>query len=117
VASLTRAEIADRALELIGVKVAGQAASAEDFTLAGEKVDAAWAKLRKLRLAPFALSAVPEWAQSELVQLVAFECAPSFGIGGERLQAIVAQAAKARTELSRQVGATKPNRPVQVKAY
>lgn len=116
-ATLTRAEIADRALELIGVKVAGQAASAEDFSLAGEKADNVWAKLRKLRLAPFAISAVPEWAQTEMIALVGFECAPSFGIGGERLQMLLAQARSARTELSRQAAATKPNRPVQVKPF
>ena len=101
-ATLTRAEAIGRVLELIGVKAAGQSASAEDESLAGEVFDAAYERLNREGLAPFSTTAIPEWAQYQLECIAAFECGPFFGLGGERLGMLAAKADAGRVELARQ---------------
>jgi hypothetical protein len=105
-ATLTRAQVVDRALEAIGVKAAGQSSLTVDSDRAGESFDTVYYMLRKEGLAPFAISAVPEWAQSALIHMTAADIAPSYGIGGERLALVANMASKGRTDLATQVAAT-----------
>lgn len=78
-ANLTKAQLADRVLEKLRVKAAGQSARAEDKSLAEQAIDSAHAELRKRGLVPFATSAIPEWAQRPLIAWVAAEISEEFG--------------------------------------
>lgn len=102
-ADLTRAEMADRALEAIGAKAAGQSASAEDANRAMEAYDVVYYSLRKDQMAPFSLSAVPEWAQGPIINLVGRELAATFGIAGTRLALILELADQGYLSLARQM--------------
>jgi hypothetical protein len=92
----------DWALEVLGVKPAGQSASAEDADLVGRYFDAAYSSLRKLGLVPFATTAVPEWAQPSLAAIVAADLTNQYGITGERLADLKSSAAKGRRDLTEQ---------------
>lgn len=78
-ANLTKAQLANRILEKLGVKAAGQATRSEYTTLVQEKIDAVHDRLRGVGLAPYATSAIPEWAQGPLQDLALAESAPFFG--------------------------------------
>jgi hypothetical protein len=101
-ATYEKAEIADKALEILGVKAAGQDSIAEDANRAQESVDSVYQLLRREDLAPFPVSSVPDWAYSAMAHLVALDLAPMFGVGGERLQATALVAATGRAELIKQ---------------
>lgn len=96
-ATMTAAEIRDLVLEHIGVKAAGQAVSAEDASLTEKAITAVVSSLKRDGLATFPETAVPEWAQLPLRDIVAFEVSPSFG----RPQNISAER-RARTALASQ---------------
>lgn len=102
-ATLTRAEITDRALEAVGVKAIGQSALAEDGNRGLEAFDAVYNRLRKEGLAPFVNSAVPEWAQTQLINLIAHELIPAFGVSGGRAQILFAAKEQAYRDLEKQV--------------
>jgi len=112
VANLTKSELADRVLEYLGVKPAGQAASVQDSSRVQELVDSAHSRLRAEGLAPFAVSAIPEWAQVPLRDFVAVDAAPMFG----KLQNPQAQMA-ARHELSVQLSSPAPAVPTRPYFY
>ncbi|OFW58440.1 MAG: hypothetical protein A2Y75_01650 [Candidatus Solincola sediminis] len=80
-ATMTSQALTLRALERLGVKASDQPASAEDTILAQEQFDAAFAEYRYIGLCPFESSAIPEWAQDGLMQVVASRCSPFFGLG------------------------------------
>jgi hypothetical protein len=109
-ATLTKAELRNRVLEHIGVVAAGESGSAEDGDLVDEAIDSAHAQLRKFGLAPYATSAVPEWAQPLLRDYVAGIVGPSFGLG----EAHAPGKAMAEREMARQVSGFK--HPVRVVA-
>lgn len=111
-ASLTKAELRNRVLEHLGVKAASQSASAADGQLVDEAIDAAHARLRKYGLAPFATSAIPEWAQIPLRDYVAGDVAQAFGLGGARLGEFKSGQMAAERELGRQVSGYKHPIPV-----
>lgn len=116
-ATLTRANIIDRALEALGVKAAGETAATNDTTRVGEAFDTIYDQIHKESLAPFATSAVPEWAQSALIHMTALESAASFGVSGDLLQSILMLARKGRQDLATQVAAVKQPVPVRVDYY
>jgi hypothetical protein len=101
-ATYSKADTAHKALEILGVKAAGQNAIAEDSNRAQESVDSVYQLLRREDLAPFPVSAVPDWSYSALAHLVALDLAPLFGVGGERVQAIAMLAQSGRQELIKQ---------------
>lgn len=80
-ATMTSAALSLRALEYLGIKSPDQAASAEDTVLAQERFDAAFSEYRFRGMCPFEASAIPEWAQDALIQIVAARCSPYFGKG------------------------------------
>jgi hypothetical protein len=102
-ADLTKAQLASRILEHLGVKAAGQSASATDSAFVEEAIDAAHERLRKFGLAPFAISAIPPWAQIPLRDYVSGDVAQSFGLGGARLGEFKGAQALAERDLGRQV--------------
>ncbi len=99
-ATKTQAEIAATVLEALGVKPAGQSASAEDTDAASDAVASAYYRLRYEGKAPFAISAVPEWAWTPLRDFTARDLVNTFGITGERLQSVLAAAARADRDLA-----------------
>lgn len=84
------------------MKAAGQSVSAEDTNNATAAFDSLYAKLQQVGLAPFASTAVPEWAQDELAVLIAKRLLPDYGVGGDRAALIVGMAKEARRELATQ---------------
>ena len=78
-ADLTKAQLAARVLEHLGVKAASESAVAVDQALVEEAIDSSHDELRKLGLVPFATSAIPTWAQNGLRDYVETEVKPAFG--------------------------------------
>jgi hypothetical protein len=114
-ATMTIAEIADRTLEHLGIKPAGQNASAEDAQRVIEIVTSVLSKLRYENLAPFEVTAIPEYAQLSVRDISAAECASLYGLSGERLQVVLQGREMARLDLSRQTAAKKP--PIAVRPF
>lgn len=98
-ANVTRAELIDRVLEVLGVKAAEQAANASDAKAVGEVVDSLHARLRGEDLVPFETTAIPEWAQIPFRDLVAYEAHSLFGITGAQQQTIAQLARRGREEM------------------
>lgn len=78
----TAAEVADRALEVIGVKPVGQSAAAEDATVARETYTALLSELSERDGMAFewAEDETPEWAFMPLAELVAARIGPIYGV-------------------------------------
>lgn len=101
-ATMTAAEMADRVLENLGIKAAGESASAEDATLAIEAVTSVRAELVRDGIAQWAADVIPEWAQLPVRDLVSFELRNAFGLAGERRAAIESAYGPALAKLQRQ---------------
>jgi hypothetical protein len=111
-ATLTKAQLSARVLEHLGVKSAANAANGHDDATVQEAIDAAHAKLRRFGLAPFATSAIPEWAQIPLRDYVTGDVAQGFGMSGQRLMEFKAAAQAAERELYRQTSGTRQPMPI-----
>lgn len=109
-ADITEANLSDRVLQHLGILAAGATAASADTTLVEEEIQATWSRLRKFGLAPFALSAIPDWAQQQLCDLVAYECAPKYGITGQRFLELAERARVAEFDLNRQLSGFKHKR-------
>lgn len=116
-ATLTKAQLADRALQVLGILPAGDSSSTEDSNRAQESVDSIYYMLRKEGLAPFQVSAWPEWAQSAAAHLVALELAPTFGVTGQRLDAIATLASKGRQDLATQLFGKRNPAPIRTEYF
>lgn len=101
-ATITRAQLIERVLQNLGVLAAGQTPSAEDSFATGEAIDSVYARLQRDEKAPFTLSAIPEWAQPSLRDVVSYELKDVFGISGERLQSIGEAYARGTQQISKQ---------------
>lgn len=112
-ADLTRAQMSTRILEYLGVLGAGQSADANDDARVKEAIDSGHERLRKMGLAPFATTAIPEWAQIPFRDWVAYDVAGLFGLQGERLALVAQNRTRAERELSRQLAGRKVERPVR----
>ena len=75
----TRSDIITLAASNIGVKAQGQNLSADDADLIGKAFDSLIDDLRPTGAVFFDTSAVPEWAQWHLVDMLSFMIGPSFG--------------------------------------
>jgi len=113
-ATLTRAQIVALALEAVGVKPAGVAASGEDTLLGERAFDSAYNRLRKFGLAPFDTATVPEWAWSPLTNTIAADLAPRIGITGNRLNEWIGLGRAGERELARQVAGYR--HPIAIRA-
>lgn len=85
-ATWTKSTLAARVLEDLGVVGEGQSATGEQSNRVQEVIDSVYRRLRPKHLCPFALTAIPEWAQVPLRDVVAWKAAPRFGYAGARLQ-------------------------------
>ena len=102
---MTKAQVATRALQALGVLYAGQSASAEDQDIAEATVQTVYDLLRAKPGLPFAITAVQEWAQLALAHIAAQEMAPAFGVTGERFAAVAALAGIGRQTINEQMQA------------
>lgn len=78
-ATWAKTELAEKALIYLGVAQNGQSVSANDDALVQTVIDSVYAQARTFGIAPFPLSAIPEWAQWSLMKWVATEAGPAFG--------------------------------------
>ena len=85
-ATWTKATLARRVLEELGVVGESQTPSAEQQARVEEIIDSVYDRLRPKHLVPFLTSAIPLWAQVPLRDVVAASAAPRFGYTGGRLQ-------------------------------
>lgn len=116
-ATWSQAEWVQASLERLGIVGAGEAPSAEDTDLVTEVSDSLYPQLRTEGLAPFAVSAISEWAQQPFAKLLAYEAKDYFGITGQRAQILAAGAVEGRRELSRQMQGGRRNLRVKAKFY
>ena len=112
-ANWTAIVLRDRVLEHLSQKAAGQAAAPEDATLVDELVVAAHDRLRTIGLAPFAINAIPAWAQVPFRDYVAGDAGSSFGLGESQKPGQFA----AEKELRRQVAIRKPPLRIKINPY
>lgn len=78
-ATMSSAELAEQVLSFLGVKAQGQNPSADDLDLVTKTLDSVVDGLRPTATVTFALTAIPEWAQIPLKEMVAHKVAPHFG--------------------------------------
>jgi hypothetical protein len=100
-ATKSRAEMIVDILENLRVLAAGQSASAEDETITGSALDSVHDDLVREGLAPYALSAVPEWAQIPLTDVVSFKLCKKFGVVGVARQEFAQDAEAGRDEMKK----------------
>jgi hypothetical protein len=110
---MVRADMVSLILEMLGVKAAGQSAPSEDSSTASTGLGSIYDRLEADGLAPFELSAIPDWAITPIATMCAYELCPHFGITGERLADIASRYNGSQEELQRQVAAKQA--PVQRK--
>lgn len=108
-ADIAKAALRNRVLEHLGVLAAGETAALSDQALVDEAIDAAHSRLRKFGLVPFATSAVPDWAQIQLRDVVAGDVAQAYGMSGQRLLEFKAGAERGERDLARQVAGFRHN--------
>lgn len=82
-ATWTKSQLANRALELVGVKALGQQASSQDKALAEGVVDSKFEQLKYKGKVFYSVEAVPEHAQHPLAKVMAYEMANDFGVSSE----------------------------------
>lgn|SRR5574343_644388 len=112
-ADITKAELRDLVLKHLGVLAVGQSANASDAALVELCIDSAHDRLNKKGLVPFALTAIPSWAQIPLRDYVAIDVSPSFGKAVSRLADGTSPIQnQALVELHAQVAGFKHRRPV-----
>lgn len=113
-ATMSQTQMETYVTEALGIVAPGVSASTADANTISTAVVAVFNRLRKLGLAPFPISAIPEWAQIEMRDLASYDAASSFGIVGERLMDLMRRASMAEKELGRQVAGYR--HPIPIKA-
>ncbi len=116
----TQAEWADKALEALGVKAATQGASAEDGATSQAAARSLFERLQNEGLTNFEISAVPEWAQTPMQDILAWELVPSFGVSNQRRQDLNQRGAPGgtgRKELAKALQGIRTAAPTRFKAY
>jgi len=116
-ATWTKAKLASRILEALGVVGESQTATAEQSARTQEVIDSVYDRLRPSGLVPFATSAVPEWAQQGFLKVIAADVAPRFGYAGARLAERVQLARVGKTELAEGVAGNAPPIPIKSDFY
>ena len=116
-ATWTKATLAARVLEHLGVVGENQAATAWQSNRVQEAIDSVYKRLRPEGLCPFALSAIPEESQLPLMKIVAAEVAPRFGYTGARLAEQIQLAMFGKKELADANAGYNPPIPVKSRYY
>lgn len=116
-ATFTKADVAQRILEALGVLGAGQSPSAEDQNRVEERLQSEYDKLRSRGRAPWPITAVPDSALNDLVDFVAPRCASLFRVGPQQLQTLMMLAREAQHSLVRSVNPGPQGITQETKAY
>lgn len=101
-ATITRTELAVDVLENIGVKAAGQPASAEDTVAVTNAIDALRAEHYRDGTIQWAADEIPDWARLFMRDLVSYEVKSLFGVTGETLARVTGDYVRANQRLYRQ---------------
>ncbi|MEM6533143.1 MAG: hypothetical protein AAF654_10990 [Myxococcota bacterium] len=104
-------------MEVLGVLGAGQKPDAEDQKRVEERLQSEYAKLRARGRAPWLLSAVPDFAQNDLIDFVAPRCASLFRVGSQQLQSLLLLAREADSGLVRSSNGRVENIHQEAKYY
>ena len=113
-ATKTQAELVIDVLQHLGVLDMGQSATAEDEDIATKAIDSVYEQLRRRELAPYPLTAIPEWAQDLLRDVVAPKLCGHFGITGQQRSEFVADSNVALEEMYEQTSGKYDPRVVTV---
>jgi hypothetical protein len=113
VASMTKAQIASATLEHMGVIAAGATAATADQALVEAVVDRVYARMRALDLVPFPVSAIPEWAQRQLIDVIARDAGPAFGVPANAMLLFIENAKRSESDLQRQIAGTQQPRTIE----
>lgn len=116
-ADMTKTEVADLVLEHLGIKSITQRSSTGDNKKAQVAVQSAYEQLRKLRLCPFAVSAVPEWAQISLAKYTALDLANAYGKDAQEYSILAADRRSGLHELQAAVSGYRQPQPVKSRFY
>lgn len=108
---MTKAELATAVLKRLSVIGAGEEAEADDQAVVEEAIDSIYPQLRKLGLAPYAVSSIDEWAQRPLIKIVAADIGPEFGHRDPMKNEL--EHKKGMRELRRQMIANRRNIPTK----
>ena len=112
-ATRTKAQLANDILEWMGVKPAGQSVSGEHSNFVQRVIDSVYDQLQDPGLAPYGLSAIPEWAQLPMIKYVAVEVGPRFGKPYPEQQKVTAKQEMAAAVF----GGPRPTLPTKSKDY
>lgn len=116
-ADMTKAQLAAAVLEHMVVVAAGATPATADQTLAENHVDRAFDRLRALRLVPFPVSAIPNWAQQQMIDVVARTLAPAFGVASDRMLLFIENAKRSELDLQRQLSGPQQPRTIERDYY
>lgn len=107
-ANWTDTDLANKTLEHLSVKAAGNSASSEDLNLVTEEWLGLYSRLNLKGYIIFDYNAIPEWAQGPLKKILSEEIATHFGVSGEKRQLIMNDAKKALDDMREQTQ-SRPN--------
>jgi len=110
---MTSDELAARVMSRLGLVAPNEIGDPADLALVNETLQADYEKLRKLRLAPFSLTDIPDWAADPLKRIVAGTAAIDFGFTGQDLAEFMADRRLARGELQEQIQSEAPPIPTR----
>jgi len=114
-ATWTKATLATRTLEHMGLIGEGQSASSEQQNRTEDLIDSIYPQLRKIGLAPFPTTAIPEYAQQPLIKIIAGDLAFRYGFSGQRLIEWVQGKEEGRRELQRQLAPDPLHLPIRTR--
>lgn len=75
----SKATLANKVLEYIGVKPIGQSAPSDYSNYVQGVYESVYDRLQDSDLAPYAIGSVPDWAKQPLVEYLAVKVGPRFG--------------------------------------
>lgn len=110
-------EIADYALEILGVKAVDQDSSSADQSKASAVAEQQYDRLITKGLAVFDSSSVPDWAQEPFAALTAEFCLAVFSVPAERAAMVLRQSSGAIGRLTEAVALSKPRRRIKAVYY
>ncbi len=102
-ADMTKADLRSQVLYHLGVLAAGESATADDADVVDKAIDSVHEMLMARMRVDFLTSAIPEYAQIPLRDMVAFRVGRVFGKNGNRMQELRIDSQLALNELTGQL--------------
>lgn len=112
-ADMTKAQLATAVIEHMAVVSAGETPATADQALVEKIVDRVYNRLRPLGLAPFPVSAIPDWAQRQMIDIVARDAGPPFGVDNDYMMLFIENAKRSEFDLQRQIAGPQQDRTIE----